>query len=69
MLRDFNYIQNDVERIGGTPRLSITMQKFNQFIDNYGFLELSNYRGSMSWTNGQTERNSKWTKLDQALAS
>lgn len=69
VIGNFNCIRNVEERIGGKPRLSITMQEFNQCIDKCGLLELRHSGGSMSCTNGQSGSNRKWAKLDQALVN
>lgn len=68
-MEDFNYIQYDGERIGGHPRPIITMEDFNNCIDNFGVVELKSFGGNMTWTNGQEGRSRKWAKLDQALVN
>lgn len=40
LMRDFNIIQCDNERQGGSPRLVSTMNDFNQFIDSCGLVDI-----------------------------
>lgn len=45
------------------------MEEFNKCIDTYVVVELKLFGGSMTWTNGQADRNRKWGKLDRALVN
>ncbi|XP_041001851.1 uncharacterized protein LOC121247553 [Juglans microcarpa x Juglans regia] len=69
VMRDFNIIHNDGERIGGRPRLNIAMGEFKDFIDAVGLVE-ANYEGNMmSWCNGQQGRVRSWARLDRTLVN
>ncbi|KAG2712257.1 hypothetical protein I3760_04G116000 [Carya illinoinensis] len=39
-LGDFNTIRGEEEHCGGRPRLRAAIDEFNEFIDNYGFIEM-----------------------------
>lgn len=52
VLGDFNSIREVGERIGGQPCPLATMEDFNNFINNYGLVEIRTMGDNMSWCKG-----------------
>lgn len=48
VLGDFNSIRGDVERTGGQPRPLAAMEDLNNYINNYGMVELNVTGGCIS---------------------
>ncbi|XP_042980144.1 uncharacterized protein LOC122310314 [Carya illinoinensis] len=64
---DFNIIRNDSERRGGRPRISATIEDFNNAIDICGLMEMK-FSGSMlSWCNGHANLTRSWARLDRGF--
>ncbi|XP_042942688.1 uncharacterized protein LOC122276858 [Carya illinoinensis] len=66
-LGDFNTIRGEEEHCGGRPRLRAAIDEFNEFIDNYGFIEMKTVGSKFSWCNGQRGLAWSWSKLDRCL--
>ncbi|XP_042969076.1 uncharacterized protein LOC122301760 [Carya illinoinensis] len=66
-LGDFNTIRGEEEHCGGRPRLRAAIDEFNEFIDNYGFIEMKTVGSKFSWCNGQRGLARSWLKLDRCL--
>ncbi|XP_042962460.1 uncharacterized protein LOC122296729 [Carya illinoinensis] len=66
-LGDFNTIRGEEEHYGGRPRLRAAIDEFNEFIDNYGFIEKKTVGSKFSWCNGQRGLAQSWSKLDRCL--
>lgn len=59
VLGDFNCISGDVERTGGQLRPLAAMEDLNNYINNYGMVELNAIGGCISWSNGHESQNRK----------
>ncbi|KAJ0074622.1 hypothetical protein Patl1_37562 [Pistacia atlantica] len=67
VVRDFNIIREDSERVGGHPRLITLMEDFNNCIDHCGLLDLQVMGRRLSWCNGHERHTCSWARLDRAL--
>ena len=63
---DFNVVRFPSERSGGS-RLTPTMEKFSEFIEDLNLIDLSLEEGSFTWSSG-TEQSSM-SRIDWVLVS